>query len=142
MILSGDRFRNWTKDEIEKYMIVKPKYTKSCQIIQNFIRLLTEFTENEQRLFVMFLTSKPRLPSGGLGSTYIGFASLSPYMTIISCDNIQSGNEKTDNLQDLYLPSASTCIHTLKLPEYSSYEILRSKILFALHEGKEIFLLS
>jgi E3 ubiquitin-protein ligase TRIP12 len=43
---------------------------------------------------------------------------------------------------DDYLPSASTCSHYLKLPEYSSKEVLKKKLLYSIENGHEGFLLS
>ena len=37
------------------------------------------------------------------------------------------------------LPCAHTCFNQLDLPEYSSEEMLREKLLVALHEGAEGF---
>jgi len=33
------------------------------------------------------------------------------------------------------LPTASTCMNFLKLPEYSDIEIMRSKLLYAIESG-------
>ena len=37
------------------------------------------------------------------------------------------------------LPTAHTCFNQLDLPEYSSYEELRDKLLMAINEGSEGF---
>jgi HECT-domain (ubiquitin-transferase) len=36
---------------------------------------------------------------------------------------------------DAYLPSAQTCFFSLSLPAYSSKEILKAKLLFAIHNS-------
>jgi E3 ubiquitin-protein ligase TRIP12 len=43
---------------------------------------------------------------------------------------------------DGYLPSVMTCQNYLKLPNYSSYDMLRDRITFAYMEGKGSFHLS
>ena len=45
-------------------------------------------------------------------------------------------------LPDDYLPTVMTCQNYLKLPEYSSYEILEKKLLLAMKEGSREFSLS
>lgn len=43
---------------------------------------------------------------------------------------------------DLVLPSVATCTGYLKLPEYSSKEALKEKLLLAISEGRQGFLLA
>jgi len=46
-----------------------------------------------------------------------------------------------DNPDD-FLPTVMTCQNYLKIPEYSSYEILKSKLILAINEGGNAFHLS
>ena len=46
------------------------------------------------------------------------------------------------NSADSLLPSVMSCSNYVKLPAYSSKEILRTQLLFALHEGQGAFMLS
>lgn len=48
------------------------------------------------------------------------------------------GNEDADS----YLPSVMTCVNYLKLPDYSSIEIMREKLQIAVNEGQHSFHLS
>ena len=43
---------------------------------------------------------------------------------------------------DDYLPSVMTCVNYLKLPDYSTMEILRTRLLTAIKEGQGAFHLS
>jgi len=43
---------------------------------------------------------------------------------------------------DQFMPSVMTCANYLKLPEYSTAEVLRRKLEFAMSEGQSAFLLS
>ena len=43
---------------------------------------------------------------------------------------------------DESLPTVNTCFHYLKLPQYSTQEILEERLLFAIQEGQESFMLS
>ena len=43
---------------------------------------------------------------------------------------------------DHYLPSVLTCANYIKLPDYSSQEVLREKLWLAVNEGHSCFHLS
>lgn len=80
---------------------------------------LVSFTPSEQAAFLRFTTSCQRAPS-------LGFASLTPQFCV------QKIPIRRD---DELLPSSSTCFNTLKLPTYSSYKVLRSKLLTSISSG-------
>ena len=82
-----------------------------------------------QRQFLIFTTGTPRLPIGG-------FKALSPKLTIVK-KTFEKGDEP-----DKYLPTVMTCQNYLKLPEYSSYDILEKKMILAMKEGGKEFNLS
>ena len=91
--------------------------------------MLVELDYGQRRLFLQFATGTPRLPLGG-------FAALSPPLTVVRRALEQSANP------DDFLPSVMTCANYLKMPEYSSPEILRGKLLLAITDGQETFHLS
>ncbi|KAG2462275.1 TRIPC ligase, partial [Polypterus senegalus] len=62
--------------------------------------------------------------------------SLNPPLTIV-----RKTFESTENPDD-FLPSVMTCVNYLKLPDYSSIEIMREKLLIAAREGQQSFHLS
>ena len=64
--------------------------------------------------FIQFVTGCSSLPPGGL-------ANLHPRLTVV---------KKAINSKNVY-PSVNTCVHYLKLPEYSSEFELREKLLEA-----------
>lgn len=66
----------------------------------------------------------------------IGFRSLNPPLTIV-----RKTFESTENPDD-FLPSVMTCVNYLKLPDYSTIEIMREKLLIAAREGQQSFHLS
>ncbi|KUF75957.1 E3 ubiquitin-protein ligase UPL6 [Phytophthora nicotianae] len=80
---------------------------------------LASFTPSEQAAFLRFTTSCQRAPS-------LGFASLTPQFCVQKIP-IRSDDE--------LLPSSSTCFNTLKLPTYSSYKVLRAKLLMSISSG-------
>ena len=72
------------------------------------------FAKNQRKQFLIFTTGSSRLPFGG-------FKSLSPKFTVVK-KYCEDGNNPDD-----YLTTVMTCQNYLKLPEYSSYNILEKK---------------
>lgn len=62
-----------------------------------------------------------------------GLRSLVPPLTIV--------RKMADNADD-FLPSVMTCVNYLKLPEYSSIDVMRDKLSLAIREGQLAFHLS
>ena len=67
---------------------------------------------------------------------FAGFRSLNPPLTIV-----RKTVESTSS-PDCYLPSVMTCVNYLKLPDYSSVEVMSVKLRTAYTEGKNAFHLS
>jgi len=65
-----------------------------------------------------------------------GLRSLNPPLTIV-----RKTVETTENADD-FLPSVMTCVNYLKLPEYSSSDVMRTRLATAAHEGQLSFHLS
>lgn len=65
-----------------------------------------------------------------------GFKSLSPPLTVVRKD--VEGEASSDN----FLPSVMTCVNYLKLPDYSSVEVMRQRLSLAAREGSHSFHLS
>ena len=65
-----------------------------------------------------------------------GFRSLNPPLTIVR--KTFESNENPDS----FLPSVMTCVNYLKLPDYTSVEIMRNKLELASKEGQLSFHLS
>ena len=91
---------------------------------------MSELSPEERRKFLKFVTGSPRLPNGG-------FASLDPKLTVVLKKPL-TALEKGDDI----LPSVMTCQNYVKLPNYSSYEILKAKFEQAYNEGGSNFTLS
>ncbi|XP_003424889.1 E3 ubiquitin-protein ligase TRIP12 isoform X4 [Nasonia vitripennis] len=104
-------------------------YTPDSRAIRFLYEVMSEYTSEEQRQFVQFVTGSPRLPVGG-------FKSLTPPLTIV---------RKTFDVSmkpDEFLPSVMTCVNYLKLPDYSTLDIMREKLRTAAQEGQHSFHLS
>lgn len=104
-------------------------YTSESRAIRYLFQILSEYNPQEQRDFVQFVTGSPRLPVGG-------FKSLSPPLTVVH--KTLEPNMNPDN----FLPSVMTCVNYLKLPDYSSIEVMRQKLGQASREGRHCFHLS
>ena len=98
----------------------------SCQLqawlhltpgFQRFVNVVCEMNGDERKAFLQFTTGCSSLPPGGL-------ANLQPRLTVV---------RKVDGNDNSY-PSVNTCVHYLKLPEYSSEDILRERLLAATAE--------
>jgi len=51
-------------------------------------------------------------------------------------------NNQEGDIPDHYLPTVMTCQNFLKIPEYSSVDILKEKLFLAMEEGSNAFHLS
>lgn len=81
--------------------------------IQWFWEIMHELKDSERRDVLKYVTSTPRAP-------LLGFGQLRPRFTIRDGGNDQER-----------LPSASTCVNLLKLPNYTSAETLKNKLIYA-----------
>lgn len=92
-------------------------YLGTDKSIEDFWEILREFSPQERLKFIKFVTSVPRAPLQG-------FASLEPKF------GIRNAGRELDRL-----PTASTCVNLLKLPDYQNKELLRQKLLYAINSG-------
>ncbi|XP_062863378.1 E3 ubiquitin-protein ligase HECTD1 isoform X6 [Trichomycterus rosablanca] len=117
MILCGNQSPSWTAEDIVNYTEPKLGYTRDSPGFMRFVRVLCGMSSDERKAFLQFTTGCSTLPPGGL-------ANLHPRLTIV---------RKVDATDASY-PSVNTCVHYLKLPEYSSEEIMRERLLAATME--------
>ncbi|XP_039207010.1 E3 ubiquitin-protein ligase HACE1 isoform X3 [Crotalus tigris] len=97
-------------------------YERDDPVIQWFWEVVKELTQEERVLLLQFVTGSSRVPHGGFAHI-MGGSGLQNF-TIAAVPY-------TPNL----LPTSSTCINMLKLPEYPKKEILKDRLLVALHCG-------
>lgn len=69
-------------------------------------------------------------------SVAVGFKSLTPIFTVVCRPS------EPPYTPDDYLPSVMTCVNYLKLPDYSSLDVLRDRLSVAIKEGQGAFHLS
>ncbi|KAG0665119.1 hypothetical protein C6P45_000476 [Maudiozyma exigua] len=92
-------------------------YEPTDKTITFFWEILKEMTSEERCDLLKFVTSVPKAPLQG-------FKTLDPKFGIRN-----AGNDITR------LPTASTCVNLLKLPDYRDKETLREKLLYSIHSG-------
>ena len=122
-------------------------YNLNSRAVKWLFELISQFNTDEQRAFLQFVTGSPRLPVGGISSTrqfsslmiVLGFRMLHPPLTIVR----KTQESNNDNINpDAFLPSVMTCVNYLKLPDYSSKDILKAKLMTAIRDGQYAFHLS
>jgi len=98
-------------------------FTDSEPLIAAFWEVMEGFSAEERSLFLKFVWGRSRLPS----------------VSADFKDNflIQPFTKKEGNPDD-YLPEAHTCFFSLDLPRYSSKEVLKEKLTYAIYNCKAI----
>ncbi|XP_070496016.1 E3 ubiquitin-protein ligase TRIP12 isoform X2 [Chironomus tepperi] len=122
-------FQKWDARMLADCCRADHGFTQDSLAIQYFYDILSDYNRDDQRLFLQFVTGTPRLPTGG-------FKALTPPLTVVR--KKVDGNQSPDE----YLPSVMTCVNYLKIPEYSSREVMKEKLRIAASEGSMSFHLS
>ncbi|KAK4405347.1 E3 ubiquitin-protein ligase UPL3 [Sesamum angolense] len=130
----------WKAESLVDHIKFDHGYTSKSPAIVHLLEIMGEFTHEQQRAFCQFVTGAPRLPPGGL-------AVLKPKLTIVrkhssSMNSTANNGSGPSESADDDLPSVMTCANYLKLPPYSSKEIMYKKLLYAISEGQGSFDLS
>ncbi|KAL0923505.1 hypothetical protein M5K25_007564 [Dendrobium thyrsiflorum] len=132
----------WEPETMIDHIKFDHGYTVKSPAITNLLEIMAEFTPEQQRAFCQFVTGAPKLPPGGL-------ASLNPKLTIVrkhpsttTNTALASNGTAISESADDDLPSVMTCANYLKLPPYSTKEIMYKKLLYAINEGQGSFDLS
>ncbi|KAJ3371887.1 Ubiquitin fusion degradation protein 4 [Allomyces arbusculus] len=126
---AGDNDEHWTPAAITAGMRADHGYHASSRVVQDLVLEMSAMDSQRRRAFVQWLTGAPRLPLGG-------WTALKPPFTVV---------ERTvpvGEVSDAYLPSVMTCANYLKLPSYSSREVLSVRLKVAVEEGQGSFHLS
>jgi E3 ubiquitin-protein ligase TRIP12 len=125
-LLVGNDVEPFTMENLKATVRVQHGYEPDSPQIQWLFEVLVELDPGQRQLFVQFLTGTKFIPRGGL-------AALSPRLTIAR------SLTATEPGVDVTLPSVSTCAQYLKIPEYSSREILRERFMLAISVGNTGF---
>ena len=137
-IIANLNFSSPIKDTVDdvgpKVVRVTSNNMDGTYTINQAIEIVLEFNEEQKKKFLFFVTGCDRLPIGG-------FKNLNPKLTVVMFKSeLLKGGVMFK--EDDHLPSCMTCQNYLKIPNYSSVEILREKLLCAISEGGNAFFLT
>jgi hypothetical protein len=90
----------------------------NAPLVQQFWEVLQEMTDEDKTSFLRFVWARSRMPSSA--------KDLAMHFKLQRLQGLSA--QQTDS----YLPHAQTCFFSLALPTYSSKEILRDKLLYAI----------
>ncbi|KAL1955735.1 hypothetical protein VTO42DRAFT_8133 [Malbranchea cinnamomea] len=129
VMLFGQMEEDWSIETLMDSIKADHGFNMDSRTVRNLLETMSQFTLQERRDFLQFVTGSPKLPIGG-------FKSLTPMFTVVCRPS------EPPYTSDDYLPSVMTCVNYLKLPDYSSAEILRERLGVAMREGQGAFHLS
>ncbi|ELW69801.1 Ubiquitin-protein ligase E3C [Tupaia chinensis] len=101
-------------EDLKSFTNYSGGYSADHPVIKLFWRVVEGFTDEEKRKLLKFVTSCSRPPLLGFKELYPAFC-------------IHHGGSDLERL-----PTASTCMNLLKLPEFHDEALLRSKLLYAI----------
>ena len=101
-------------NDLKKGATYQDGYTENSTAVGMFWDVVLEFDENQKKSFLKFISGSDRCPIDGLSQLGL----------VIS--------KNTD--EDDRLPSAHTCFNHILLPEYSTLDIMKTRIIFAMEQ--------
>uniref|UniRef100_A0AAX7UEI6 Ubiquitin-protein ligase E3C n=1 Tax=Astatotilapia calliptera TaxID=8154 RepID=A0AAX7UEI6_ASTCA len=104
-------------DDLKNFTNYSGGYSATHPVIQIFWEVVEGFTDDEKRKLLKFVTSCSRPPLLGFKELYPAFC-------------IHNGGTDLDRL-----PTASTCMNLLKLPEFCDQHLMRNKLLYAIESS-------
>ncbi|UYV62883.1 UBE3C [Cordylochernes scorpioides] len=103
-------------EDLRAHAVYNGGYTAEHPTILAFWSTVESFSETQRRQLLRFVTSCSRPP-------LLGFRELHPNFCIQRAGDVDR------------LPTASTCMNLLKLPEFQDQQTLREKLLYAIESG-------
>jgi len=125
----GNPDEDWSFETLSDAVKADHGFNTDSRSFRDLVSVMTSYDQSTRRDFLQFITGSPKLPIGG-------FRGLNPPLTVV-----RKPHEAPLSPDD-YLPSVMTCVNYLKLPAYSSKEVLADKLLTAMREGGGSFHLS
>lgn len=129
VMLFGRTEEDWSLETLMDSIKADHGYNLDSKSVRNLLQVMSELTASQRRDFLQFVTGSPKLPIGG-------FKALTPMFTVV-CKPSEPPYTSDD-----YLPSVMTCVNYLKMPDYSTLDILKEKLFVAIKEGQGAFHLS
>jgi ubiquitin-protein ligase E3 C len=131
LISGDDSVRGMDVASLQQAMQYGGGYHPSQPVIQWFWEILDELTPDQQHKFLKFMTSCSRQP-------LLGFSSLEPAPCLQQVrlpEALYADNNAENVAKRTPLPTSSTCMNLLKLPNYRSKELMRQKLVAAIEAG-------
>ncbi|KAK6837701.1 hypothetical protein RU639_001105 [Aspergillus parasiticus] len=129
VMLFGRADEDWSIETLMDSIKADHGFNMDSRSVRNLLQTMSELDAQQRRDFLQFVTGSPKLPIGG-------FKSLTPIFTVVCRPS------EPPYTPDDYLPSVMTCVNYLKLPDYSSLDVLRTRLSVAIQEGQGAFHLS
>jgi len=147
VMLFGRVEEDWSLETLMDSIKADHGYNLDSKSVRNLLQVMSELSPQAKRDFLQFVTGSPKLPIGGKcyhpqccptasANKIIGFKALTPMFTVV-CKPSEPPFGSDD-----YLPSVMTCVNYLKMPDYSSLDVLKGKLVMAIKEGQGAFHLS
>jgi E3 ubiquitin-protein ligase TRIP12 len=147
VMLFGRNDEDWSLETLMDSIKADHGYNLDSKSVRNLLQVMSELSPQAKRDFLQFVTGSPKLPIGGKSCRFydliemmltvsVGFKSLTPMFTVV-CKPSEPPLTSDD-----YLPSVMTCANYLKMPDYSSLDVLKEKLNVAIKEGQGAFHLS
>ncbi|XP_060707441.1 probable E3 ubiquitin-protein ligase HERC3, partial [Hemiscyllium ocellatum] len=115
-VIQGSTRYDWELlEQNAKYV----EYQNTDRAVRNFWQVFENLPEEKKKRFLAFLSGTDRIPAGGIQNYCIRIL-----------------KSRTDEPDSSY-PRAYTCTMSLELPNYSSIELLREKLLHAIEFSEE-----
>jgi len=128
-MMFGNAEEDWSLETLSESIKADHGFTIDSRAIKDLVEVMASYDAPARRAYLQFITGSPRLPVGG-------FRGLNPSLTVVRKPH------EAPLRPDDYLPSVMTCVNYLKLPEYSSREVMKRKLDTAIREGVGSFHLS
>ncbi|PKS11441.1 hypothetical protein jhhlp_003204 [Lomentospora prolificans] len=127
--LFGKVDEDWSLETLMDSIKADHGYNMDSRSVKNLLQTMSELNLSQRREFLQFTTGSPKLPIGG-------FKSLTPMFTVV-CKPSEHPYTSDD-----YLPSVMTCVNYLKLPDYTTIDVMKKQLFMAMREGQGAFHLS
>ena len=102
------------------------KLTPDTPLVKYFWEILEEMNNDDRTLFLRFVWARSRMPAS-LSELSMNFK--------LQLATHGRGTDDMKSHPDNYLPSAQTCFFSLALPNYSSKEVLKQKLYYAIENS-------
>ncbi|EMC99746.1 hypothetical protein BAUCODRAFT_30147 [Baudoinia panamericana UAMH 10762] len=129
VMLFGRVEEDWSLETLMDSIKADHGYNLDSKSVRNLLQVMSELSPQSKRDFLQFVSGSPKLPIGG-------FKALTPMFTVV-CKPSEPPLTSDD-----YLPSVMTCVNYLKMPDYTSMEVLKERLGVAIREGQGAFHLS